>query len=81
MGWLVVLPSLIKQHGGNGHDRLIAVTACDDEEVGEAVVAGVLHSDLVVMMMYIIRLESDESNIHSLMMGCLPFRSSSSISD
>ena len=63
MVWLVVLPSLIKQHGGKGHDRLIAVTACDDEEVGEAVRGGVVHSDLVVVMMYIIRLESDESPI------------------
>ena len=58
-----MLPSLKRQHGGNGHDRSIAVTACDDEEVGEAVVGGVLHSDLVVMMMYIIRLQSDESPI------------------
>ena len=60
MAWLVVLPPLMRQHGGNGHDRLIAVTACDDEEVGEAVVGGVLHSDLVMMLMFIIKFKSDD---------------------
>ena len=44
MVWLVVLPSLIKQHGGNGHDRLDrSQSQGENEEVGEAVVGKVVH--------------------------------------
>ena len=57
MGWLVVLPSLKRQHGGNGYDRLDrSQSQGENEEVGEAVVGEVIHADLVMMMMYIIRL-------------------------
>ena len=44
MGWLVVSPSLIRQHGGSGYDRLDrSQSQGENEEVGEAVVGKVVH--------------------------------------
>ena len=59
-----MLSSLIRQHGGNGYDRLDrSQSQGENEEVGEAVRGEVVQCGLPVMMIVIIRLESDESPI------------------
>ena len=59
MGWLVVLPSLIRQHGGSGYDRLDrSQSQGENEEVGEAVRGEVVQCGLPVMIV-IIRSNAD----------------------